>query len=148
MDRQVIEQKLESMRRCLGRIDAKCPPSAESLAADPDAQDIVSLNLTRAIQLAVDIGAHLIAQTDALPPDTMGQTFDRLAELRIVVPELAQRLKKAVGFRNIAVHNYEAIDWAIAHSICTRRLVDFSDYAKAVLAALDGELVPPAGSGQ
>lgn len=137
MDRQVIEQKLESMRRCLARIETKCPPTAALLAADPDAQDIISLNLTRAIQLAVDIGAHVIAQRDLPPPDTMGQTFDRLAEAGVIDPELALRLKKAVGFRNIAVHNYEVLDWAIAHSLCTHRLVDFVDYARAVLAALD-----------
>lgn len=137
MDRQVIEQKLESLRRCLMRIETKCPPTVALLAADPDAQDIVSLNLTRAIQLAVDIGAHLVAQMDAPPPDTMGQTFDRLAEAGVIDPELAMRLKKVVGFRNIAVHNYEVLDWAIAHSICTHRLVDFADYAKAVLAQLD-----------
>ncbi len=142
MDRQVIEQKLESMRRCLGRIQAKCPATAAQLAADPDAQDIVSLNLTRAIQLAVDIGTHVIAQLETPPPDTMGQTFDRLAEAGVIDPELALRLKKAVGFRNIAIHNYEVLDWAIAHSICTHRLVDFSDYAKAILAALDQ--APPA----
>jgi uncharacterized protein YutE (UPF0331/DUF86 family) len=137
VDRQVIEQKLESMRRCLGRIETKCPPTAALLAVDPDAQDIVSLNLTRAIQLAVDIGAHVIAELETPPPDTMGQTFDRLADAGVIDPNLALRLKKAVGFRNIAVHNYEALDWAIAHSICTHRLVDFADYAKAVLAALD-----------
>lgn len=145
MDRQVVEQKLESMRRCLGRIETKCPSSAEQLAADLDAQDIVSLNLTRAIQLAVDIGAHLIAQMEVPPPDTMGQTFDRLADAGVIGPDLAVRLKKAVGFRNIAVHNYEAIDWAIAHSICTHRLVDFADYARAVFAALDSG---PEGAGQ
>ncbi|NWG87496.1 MAG: DUF86 domain-containing protein [Hydrogenophilaceae bacterium] len=136
MDRRVIEQKLESLRRCLTRIEAKCPPDAGALAADADVQDIVSLNLTRAVQLAVDIGAHLIAGMEVAPPDTMGQTFDRLAEAGLITGELATRLKKAVGFRNIAIHNYEAIDWAIVHSICRHRLSDFTDYARAVQAAL------------
>lgn len=147
MDRQVIEQKLESMRRSLGRIEAKCPATAEALAADADAQDIVSLNLTRAVQLAVDIGAHLIAQLETPPPETMGQTFDRLAEGGIIAAELALRLKKAVGFRNIAVHNYEAIDWSIVHNICKRRLVDFAGFAKAVLLVLDKGLAPSGGNG-
>ena len=136
MDRRVIEQKLESLRRCLARIEAKCPQEAAALAADADVQDIVSLNLTRAVQLAVDIGAHLIAGMAVLPPDTMGQTFDRLAEAGLIGSELATRLKKAVGFRNIAIHNYEAIDWAIVHSICRHRLSDFTDYARAVQATL------------
>ena len=122
MDREVIEQKLESLRRCLQRIQEKCPSSAETLATDFDMQDIVALNLTRAIQLCVDIGAHLIAGMDTPPPTTMGQTFDVLAELGAINTELASRMKKAVGFRNIAVHNYEVINWQIVHAIATRHL--------------------------
>ena len=133
MDREVIEQKLESLRRCLIRVGEKCPESPEVLAADPDAQDIVALNLTRAVQICVDIGAHLIAGKEIPSPETMGRTFDVLADLGYISPALALRLKKAVGFRNIAVHNYEAIDWHIVHAIATRNLGDFSDFAKAVV---------------
>jgi uncharacterized protein YutE (UPF0331/DUF86 family) len=133
MDREVIEQKLESLRRCLQRIQEKCPPSAETLAKEIDTQDIVALNLTRAIQLCVDIGAHIIAGHDTPPPVTMGQTFDILADLGIINAELAMRLKKAVGFRNIAVHNYEAINWQIVHAIATSHLSDFKSFAQAVV---------------
>jgi hypothetical protein len=59
VDRIVIDQKLESLRRCLARIRSQEPLSPEKLANNFDTQDIVSLNLTRAVQLAVDIGAHL-----------------------------------------------------------------------------------------
>jgi len=62
----------------------------------------------------VDIGAHLIATLDVPPPDTMGQTFDALAKAGILGADLASRMKKSVGFRDIAIHDYEAIDWLIA----------------------------------
>lgn len=136
MDRQLIENKLESLRRCLARIEDRCPPSADTLAADPDVQDIVALNLTRAVQICVDIGAHLIAESTAAAPQTMGQTFDVLADQGDIAPALANRMKKAVGFRNIAVHNYEAIDWQIVHAIATRHLVDFEDFARAAAERL------------
>ena len=133
MDRQVIEQKLESLRRCLVRVSQKCPADAALLEQDADLQDILALNLTRAVQLSVDIAAHLIASREIPPPDTMGQSFDALAQAGIIRDSLAVRLKKAVGFRNIAVHQYEAIDWRIVHAICQHQLVDFQDFAKAVL---------------
>lgn len=130
MDREVVEQKLESLRRCVQRLDAKCPADAEALAADFDLQDIVSLNLSRAVQLCVDLGAHMIAGMDVPPPDTMGQTFEILAQAGLLSAELALSLRKAVGFRNIAVHNYEAINWHIVHSIVKNHLIDFSAFAK------------------
>lgn len=132
MDREVVEQKLESLRRCLLRIEAKCPADASTLVADIDLQDIISLNLSRAVQISVDVGAHLIAGMEVPPPDTMGQTFDLLAQAGVISNELAGSLKKAVGFRNIAVHNYENINWEIVHSIVKYHLKDFSEFAKVV----------------
>lgn len=137
MDREVVEQKLESLRRCLQRIETKCPADAETLVADVDLQDIVSLNLSRAVQLCVDIGAHLIAGMDVPPPDTMGQTFDLLAQSGVLSATLASSLKKAVGFRNIAVHSYETINWHIVHSLVKNHLTDFSAFAKVVSMKLD-----------
>lgn len=137
MDREVVEQKLESLRRCLRRIETKCPADAATLAADVDLQDIVSLNLSRAVQISVDIGAHLIAGMEVPPPDTMGQTFDSLAQAGVLNAELANCLKKAVGFRNIAVHNYESINWEIVHSIVKYHLADFSAFAKAIAMRLE-----------
>lgn len=136
MDREVVEQKLESLRRCLQRIETKCPAEAATLVADIDLQDIVALNLSRAVQISVDIGAHLIAGMEVSPPDTMGQTFDVLAQAGILNNALAAGLKKAVGFRNIAVHNYESINWNIVHSIVKHHLADFSEFAKVVASKL------------
>jgi len=132
MDREVIEQKLESLRHCLQRIETRCPADAQTLATDPDLQDIVALNLSRAVQVCVDIGAHLISGMEVRPPDTMGQTFDLLARAGVLTDALASSLKKAVGFRNIAVHSYETINWHIVHSIAKNHLVDFSEFARVV----------------
>ena len=137
MDREVIEQKLESLRRCVIRIQTKCPADAMVLTADFDLQDIVSLNLSRAVQLSVDIGAHLIASMEVPPPGTMGQTFDLLTQQGVLGPELANRLKKSVGFRNIAVHNYDSINWLIVHSIVKNHLNEFSEFAKAIVGWLE-----------
>ncbi|HQU15394.1 MAG: hypothetical protein B7Z66_08590 [Chromatiales bacterium 21-64-14] len=133
MDREIVEQKLEALRRSIQRVQEKCPREPAALVKDVDAQDIVAINLTRAVQLCVDIGAHLIAYSNIAAPDTMGGTFDALSEIGCINHELAARLKKSVGFRNIAVHNYQAIDWQIVHAIATTRLGDFSAYAQAVV---------------
>ena len=49
MDRQVIDQKLESLRRCLARIQDKPPIEATELQNNFDLQDIVALNVAEAI---------------------------------------------------------------------------------------------------
>lgn len=134
MDWQLIDQKLESLRRSLHRAVQKCPDDMGMLYRDVDAQDIITLNLTRAVQFCVDIGAHLIAETDVPTPDTMGKVFDGLSSVGIINSDLALRMKKAVGFRNVAVHDYEAINWEIVFAIVRNHISDFEDFAKAVVA--------------
>ncbi|ODS90833.1 MAG: hypothetical protein ABS45_14355 [Comamonas sp. SCN 65-56] len=139
MDRQVMDQKLESLRRCVRRIELKCPPQPQMLESDPDLQDILSLNLTRAVQLAVDMGAHIIAGLEVAAPGTMGETFDVLADQGVLDAALALQLKKAVGFRNIAVHNYVAINWRMVHALAQDHLVDFSRFATAVVVWMQAQ---------
>ncbi len=132
MDRQVIDQKLESLRRCLVRIQDKFPADAAELQNNFDLQDIIALNLSRAVQLTVDIGSHIISTMNMPAPETMGQTFEILAQQNVLTVNVADRLKKSVGFRNIAVHNYEAINWQIVHRIVSEHLKDFTEFAKGV----------------
>ncbi len=134
MDRAVIEHKLESLRRCLQRIQSKCPPTAQALSRDIDAQDILALNLTRAVQLCVDIATHVLADTPAVPPQSMAESFTRLCELGVIDAPLAERLRRAVGFRNVAVYSYRAIDWQIVHAIAQTHLDDFTAFARQVYA--------------
>ena len=136
MDQDIVRQKLESLRRCVERVTQKCPADAATLAADPDLQDIVTLNLSRAIQLCVDVGAHLIASMQVPAPATMGQTFERLAQAGVLPAALAARLQRAVGFRNIVIHNYEAIDWQVVHALARAHLGDFAAFARAVVEHL------------
>ena len=130
MDRLIVARKLDSLRRCLDRVRARCPADVATLAGDPDLQDIVVLNLSRAVQICVDLALHTLSILEQPVPDTMGQAFDQLAGAGRLPAGLALRLKKAVGFRNIAVHNYSAIDWAIVHAIATRHLGDFEAFAR------------------
>jgi uncharacterized protein YutE (UPF0331/DUF86 family) len=139
VDRVVIERKLESLRRCLQRIREKRADAALRLETDLDLQDVLVLNLSRAVQTCVDIATHIIASRELPIPQTMGESFLRLAEGGVIDAELSQRLRRAVGFRNIAVHNYDAIDWNIVRALTGDPLEDFETFARHVVAVLEQE---------
>ena len=136
MDRQILTEKIESLRRCVGRVQEKCPATVETLFEDVDLQDILVINLSRAVQLSVDIAAHVLAESGVPAPETMGSAFDALARAGVISDSLSVRLRKAVGFRNIAVHNYEAIDWRIVFSLAHNHLSDFEMFAEAITRQL------------
>lgn len=132
MDQVIIAEKLESLRRCIQRIEDKTPKDVGSLIRDIDLQDILVINLTRAVQISIDIGSHIISTTNQPLPQTMGDVFTKLQELGAISQETNERLRKAVGFRNIAVHNYEAINWEIVYAICGNSLQDFRQFAQEI----------------
>lgn len=132
MDQVIITEKLESLRRCIQRIDDKKPENVDRLIQDIDLQDILVINLTRAIQLCVDIGTHIISSAGQSSPQTMGEVFTILQELGAVSPETCHQLKKSIGFRNIAVHNYEAINWEIVYAISRNSARDFRRFAQEI----------------
>ncbi len=132
MDQMIIAEKLESLRCCVQRIEDKTPKDAGSLIRDIDLQDILVINLTRAVQISVDIGSHIISSANQPMPQTMGDVFTRLQELDAISQETSERLRKAVGFRNIAVHSYEAINWEIVYAICRNSLRDFRQFAQEI----------------
>jgi uncharacterized protein YutE (UPF0331/DUF86 family) len=41
-----------------------------------------------------------------------------------------------VGFRNIVIQNYEAIDWQVVHALAHAHLGDFAAFARAVVEHL------------
>jgi uncharacterized protein YutE (UPF0331/DUF86 family) len=62
--------------------------------------------LERAIQTCVDIGLHIISELEISVPETMAQTFETLKKAGCLGAATAERMVKAVGFRNTAVHAY------------------------------------------
>jgi uncharacterized protein YutE (UPF0331/DUF86 family) len=141
-ERDLLNAKVESIARCLRRIDKNSPATPQELETDYDAQDIVSVNLQRAIQLCVDLGAHLIAARGLPAPTTMADTFSVLADEGIVDRQVAEPLRRAVGFRNVSVHEYEKIDWHLVHRMITQRLDDFRRFVEAMAKAWDGPQSP------
>lgn len=135
MDQLILSEKLEALRRCVQRVEEKRTDSPDELRNDIDRQDIISLNLTRAVQLCVDIASHLLADTDQPAPQTMGGAFELMAAEGIISADLATSLKGAVGFRNIAVHAYDVIDWDIVYAITHEGIEDFRRFAASVTSS-------------
>ena len=78
---------------------------------------------------------HMVRQRRLGVPQDSREAFDMLVHAGFLEAELGNRLKRMVGFRNIAVHTYEKINWDIVHAIVTRHLDDFRRFIKEILRA-------------
>jgi uncharacterized protein YutE (UPF0331/DUF86 family) len=133
MDKELLLSKIDSLARSIKRIENKTPETVKKLKNDYDLQDIIALNLQRAVQISVDIATHIIANSNEKVPSSMAECFDSLKNLNVINKELSNSLKSAVGFRNISVHEYQKIDWEIVYSIINNNIDDFRKFSKNVV---------------
>lgn len=134
VDRDLALAKMATVSRCVARVRAAAGPEGARLD-DVDAQDVAVLNLQRAIQAAIDLAAHIVAAQGLGVASTLKQTFTLLRDGGILPPPLCDRMVAMVGFRNIAVHDYQSIDPSILRSIARDHLGDLDDLL-ATLAPL------------
>ncbi len=134
MKNDVILKKIESLAKCIKRLEEKKPFSSEILKKDLDLQDIISVNLERAVQICIDICSIIISDKNYNTANTMADCFIILEENNVIPNDLSLKLQKSVGFRNISVHEYEKIDWDIVFNIITNHLSNFNEFIKYVLS--------------
>jgi uncharacterized protein YutE (UPF0331/DUF86 family) len=136
MDKTVVLQKLQSLQRCSHRFAANCTEDAFALAEDLDSQDIVILNLSRGVQLCVDIGSHLIDSSDRPVLKNMIHPLEQLGQTGVISADLAIRLQLAGGLSGNFIDDHEGIDWQAFHAMARDRLADFAAFARAIGAHL------------
>lgn len=132
IDRDRVLAKIATIDRCLERIaEVRGERRKDLLPVDID--DIASLNLQRAIQAAIDLAANVISTEGYGTPDSTAGVFALLQQRGVIDADLAIRLRRMVGFRNIAVHEYQTVDPAILESILEHHLGDLKALAGRVI---------------
>ncbi|MEN6467894.1 MAG: DUF86 domain-containing protein [Smithella sp.] len=131
-DKDVILAKVASIQKCLRRIREITDLKPDTLD-DINKQDIFVLNLQRAVQSAIDLAAHIIASEGLGMPDTIKDNFVKLEQAGILNKDLSQKMQSMAGFRNIAIHDYQAINVEILKTILARHLKDLEDFYTGIL---------------
>ena len=127
MPDDVILNKAEIIERCIVRVKETYGRDPAALDSDYGIQDVIILNLERACQAAIDLGMRWIRIEALGVPKDSRDAFSLLAAAGMLSGDLSDSLKKMVGFRNIAVHDYREIDFAIVKAIIERDFPDFRE---------------------
>ena len=131
----VVLNKAAIIERCIGRVRAEYAGDDAHLFDDLRRQDSIILNLQRACEASIDLSMHLVSiHRLGVPQDTRA-AFDLLRDAGVLPPEVAYRMARMVGFRNIAVHDYQKLNLIIVKRIVTEHLDDFRRFTQTVLGA-------------
>lgn len=129
----VLINKAATIERCVARAKEEYEKSPATFATDHTRQDAAILNVQRACEAALDMGQHLIRRERLGVPQSSRDVFALLAQAGWIDAALSVRLQKMVGFRNIAVHDYQALQLPIVEAVITKHLSDFTAYSQTLL---------------
>lgn len=128
----VILNKYESIERCINRINEEYEGNANNLNNYSKADAIV-LNLQRACELVIDIAMYIISTQKLGIPQTKKEAFEILLKNNYITDETYKKIRGMIGFRNIAVHDYQEIDEEILQDVIENHLDDLLDFARDML---------------
>jgi len=129
----VILAKAEIIERCLKRVRAEYAGCPANLREDFTRQDSILLNLERACQAAIDLALHVVRTRRLGLPKESREAFALLEQAGLLHRELAAKLKAMVGFRNVAVHQYQNLDLDIVQSVVEREMSILEDFSRLAL---------------
>jgi uncharacterized protein YutE (UPF0331/DUF86 family) len=133
IDKSLVLRKIERIDAYLKQVRQKRDPGFEVFRKNIDLQSIVLFNLIQSIQACVDIGAHIISDSEWGVPGSQSDIFEILAQHKIISKQLSQGMIKMVGFRNRIVHEYEEIDLRIVYDVWQKNSKDVDKYCKSVV---------------
>ena len=129
-DSDLVRKKLALIETCVRELRELARPA--EIPTDIREQRFVEHTLQIAIQAALDSAAHIVAAERLGEPRTNRQIFELLVQNGWLPPELADPLRRMVGFRNILVHGYEIVDPVIVEQVVTENLDDLLAFAAAL----------------
>ncbi|MCD5407106.1 MAG: DUF86 domain-containing protein [Desulfotomaculum sp.] len=135
MDRDVVLNKVQVIERCIRRINEEYQDDQQNLL-DFTKQDSIVLNIQRACEGCIDLAMHIVSENKMGIPQSSREAFDLLEQNNFIAKKLANRLKAMVGFRNIAIHDYQNISLDILQKIIEQHLGDFTDFTGEIIKCL------------
>lgn len=136
VDFDLLLAKASSVRKHLDRVSEKCDVSVEAFLKDIDRQEIVLFNLQMAVQNSVDIAAHIISEKGFGVAGSTNEMFYLLEENGYIETELTERMVRAVGFRNLIVHEYARVEMKEVFEVAHKDVEDLNEYLKCILTRL------------
>lgn len=136
VDPEAVRRRLREIDRRLGALRAIEAGGRDAFLRDAGLQAQAERHLQLAIQAALDVALHVVAEESGATPEDYASSFTALAGLGVIESDLAGRLRLAAGLRNILVHAYLDVDpervW-----MHLSRLEDLERFASAVSAYME-----------
>ena len=136
VDKDLILAKAGSVKRHLNRVFEKRNIDLKTFLKDIDIQESILFNIQMAVQNCIDIAAHIVSDEGFGVPGSTNEMFYLLEENGYLDNEITEKMVKAVGLRNLVVHEYSKIDLDRIFEVAHKDITDLKEYLKSIFRKL------------
>jgi len=129
VDADVLRRRIDALLEYLQRLERFRSVARANFVHEPDVHHLAERYLHLAIEAALDIANHIIADQGYEAPETYRDAFAILQSHAVLAADLATRLQSWAGFRNILVHAYLTIDHGVTWDAIQNDLADLRSLA-------------------
>ena len=133
-DADLVAKRLAFIETCLRELRTLARPA--KIRADVRERRFIEHTLQLAIQAALDIASHVVADERLGEPETQADLFRVLASNGWLEHGLSERLARMAGMRNVLVHGYTAVDLDLVRDAVENHLGDLDDLVGGVRSRL------------
>lgn len=138
VDPETVAERLARLGQLIAQLEQVSIRGIDVYRADDDLRAATERRLQLAVQICIDVGAHLLSETNARPPGDYADIFTSLAESGPLDAGLAARMAQSARQRKLLVHSYLQVDDAkVFESL--GHLDDLRAFAAAVQRILDAD---------
>ncbi|MCK6555628.1 DUF86 domain-containing protein [Candidatus Binatia bacterium] len=110
-----VRERLAMVRTNLAELAAISTLPRERFLADRREQWATAYALQTTVQALLDAGAHILSGRFKESPREYGEIVPLLTRHGVLDAALGERLCRVAGFRNVLVHEYAAVDYALVY---------------------------------
>ncbi|MBC8387423.1 MAG: DUF86 domain-containing protein [Actinobacteria bacterium] len=130
-EQKALQKLLEQLEEHLLTID-QMSFTLEELLSSIDIQHLIERRLQLSIEICIDIASHIAAEKKLPGRERAADVFLLLGKHKIIDEKLAEKLAKAVGFRNILIHEYAKINHHMVYHYYKQDLDDLRKFAQQI----------------
>jgi uncharacterized protein YutE (UPF0331/DUF86 family) len=135
IEEAIVLRKLTVLGDCLAELE-RVHVSKDALTASTMLRAAVERWLQVAIEACLDIAYHIVSDEGWTPVDTGRAAFAALASHGLIDVDLAARLGRAAGLRNLLVHDYARVDVAALAEVVRTDLGDLRTFRERIAARI------------
>ena len=133
VNKDVLSAKIGAFERQMARIREKRELGLSEFLADPDRQESILFNLQMAIQNCIDVAAHIVSEEGLGIAGSTNELFYFLEENGVINALLTEKMTRAVGFRNLLVHEYIGLDLQVVYRVAREDIVDLEVFMQTIV---------------